>query len=206
MRPSYLALPFILCLTLLSGFAADKRSGRPANSAEHGPSYTADARLQPLVNYREWIFLTSGFDMSYSPRVSGKSAHPMFDNVFVNPEAYHAFLETGTWPDQTMLVLEVRPAESALSINKSGRSQSERPAALEVHVKDASHGGWAFYEFSGNQPAKLISKEASCYSCHGDHGAVDTTFVQFYPTLLPLARKMQTLSGDYRKNPNVHAQ
>ena len=46
--------------------------------------------------------------MSYAPRPAGMQDHSMFDNVFVNPSAYKAFLETGTWPDQTILVLEVR--------------------------------------------------------------------------------------------------
>ncbi len=47
----------------------------------------------------------------------------MFDNVFVNPSSYKAFLETGSWPDQTMLVLELRGAGSNASINKSGTSR-----------------------------------------------------------------------------------
>ncbi len=40
----------------------------------------------------------------------------------------------------------------------------------------------------------MIPQSADCYSCHTAHGAVDTTFVQFYPTLLPIARSKRTLS------------
>jgi len=47
--------------------------------------------------------------MSYSPAM--KMGHHMFDNVFVNPEAYKAFVETGAWPDKTVLFLEVRGAK-----------------------------------------------------------------------------------------------
>jgi hypothetical protein len=43
----------------------------------------------------------------------------------------------------------------------------------------------------------MIPRTANCYSCHQDHGAVDTSFVQFYPTLLPLARAKKTLSAGY---------
>jgi hypothetical protein len=43
----------------------------------------------------------------------------------------------------------------------------------------------------------MISRDSDCYSCHKAHGAVDTTFVQFYPTLLPLANAMGTLSASY---------
>jgi len=123
----------------------------------------------------------------------------MFDNVFVAPEAYRAFLKTGTWPDKSMLVLESRGAESHVSINKAGRSQGQDVMGVEVHLKDESRGGWAFYAFDNATPAKMIPKEASCYSCHQQHAAVDTTFVQFYPTLLPLATKMKTLSDGYLK-------
>ena len=31
------------------------------------------------------------------------------------------------------------------------------------------------------------------------HAAVDTTFVQFYPTLLPIARQKHTLSAEFAK-------
>ena len=69
--------------------------------------YTADAQLKFPEHYREWVYLTAGFDMSYSPDAMQMNHH-MFDNVFVNPEAYKVFAETGTWPDKTMFVLEVR--------------------------------------------------------------------------------------------------
>ena len=58
----------------------------------------------------------------------------------------------------------------------------------------------AFYEFDGDAPAKMIPKEVACYSCHRDHAAVDTTFVQFYPTLLPLAKSKGTLSAAFLKD------
>ena len=44
----------------------------------------------------------------------------------------------------------------------------------------------------------MIPEKADCYACHQSHAAVDTTFVQFYPTLLPLAEAKGTLSATYR--------
>jgi hypothetical protein len=71
---------------------------------------------------------------------------------------------------------------------------------MEVHVKDARlESGWGFYEFTGPGSAKLIKRPASCYQCHEGHGAVDTTFVQFYPTLLGVAKTKGTLSPAYLK-------
>src|SRR5260370_33678314 len=80
--------------------------------------YTSDGRLRFPEHYRNWIYLSSGFDMSYNPGAQAASHHT-FDNVFVNPEAYKAFVETGTWPDNTLLVLESRRAEGKCSINQS---------------------------------------------------------------------------------------
>jgi len=168
-------------------------------ATEEGPNYTANHQLKMPANYREWTFLTAGIDMSYnpSPAMAGRS---MFDNVFVNPTSYKAFLHTGTWPDKTTFVLEIRGAEGPSSINKRGHSQSQEIMGMEVHVKDSTlEGGWGFFEFDGPGSAKLINRPASCYTCHESHGAVDTTFVQFYPTLLDLAKAKRTLSPAYLK-------
>ena len=122
---------------------------------------------------------------------------------FVNPQSYQAFLKTGTWPDKTMLVLEVRGAQSKGSINRAGHFQSTEVMGLEVHVKDEarfkSQGSWAFFGFDGDKPSTMTPASASCYSCHAQHAAVDTTFVQFYPTLLPIAQSHNTLSPTYAK-------
>ena len=163
------------------------------------PAYSADGGLQLPERYREWIYLTTGFDMSYS--ASADTDHHMFDNVFVNPASYRAFLQSGTWPDGTMLVLEVRDARGRGSINRTGHFQDGAPMGLEVHVRDSSHfpDKWAFFSFDGGGSlGKLIPRSADCYSCHAAHAAVDTTFVQFYPTLLPIARGRGTLSSAYK--------
>jgi hypothetical protein len=73
---------------------------------------------------------------------------------------------------------------------------------LEVHVKDEARfpGNWAFFGFDDDgKTGKMIPTTAACYSCHAEHAAVDTTFVQFYPTLLPIAKSKQTLSAAYLK-------
>jgi hypothetical protein len=161
--------------------------------------YTSDGQLQFPEHYRDWVYLTSGFDMSYNPSMQMGDQHT-FDNVFVNPDAYQAFLKTGTWPDHTMLVLEVRDARGKGSINQKGNYQGG-VAGLEVHVKDEARfpGKWAFFGFNEGKTATMIPTSADCYSCHASHAAVDTTFVQFYPTLLPIATGKGTLSTAYLK-------
>ena len=191
----------ILAAALIIAFGVHTTLAQaPAATASDVPHFTQDARLEFPASYREWIYLTSGLNMSYAPRVAGMMNHDMFDNVFVNPLAYKAFLETGTWPDQTMLVLEVRGAGSKASINKSGHFQDSDVMGREVHLKDKRvPGGWAFYGFDEDKPTTPFPHEMDCYKCHEQHGAVDTTFVQFYPTLIKLAEQKGTLSEAYKK-------
>jgi hypothetical protein len=181
-------------LTLVCSIALSDSTGTQVR----GPVYTDDGRLTLPENYREWVYLSSGFDMSYGPMAA--MGHHMFDNVFVEPGAYKAFLATGTWPDKTMLVLEGRRAQDKGSINKAGHYQSTDVMGREVHVKDTAHfpDGWAFFGFDGTKPATMTPRTAVCYSCHRDHAAVDNTFVQFYPTLLPIATAKDTLSAAYK--------
>jgi len=174
-------------------------SPQTKTAQKHTPLYTQDGELRLPADYREWVYLSSGFDMSYNPDM--QMDHHMFDNVFVNPEAWRAFQSTGKWPDKTLLVLELRRAEGKGSINQKGNFQAET-MRIEVHVKDESRfkGKWAFFGFSGDdKTSKMTPLTEDCYSCHADHGAVDTTFVQFYPTLKPIAQQKKTLEDAYRK-------
>ena len=190
----------LLCLTALL-MAQDAPKAAPGANSSNAPAYTADGRLVWPSNYREWIYLTTGMDMDYNPELAMTMDHSMFDNVFVNPEAYKAFVATGTWPDKTMLVLEGRMAANKGSINKKGHYQTSDIMVRSIHIKDESHfpGKWAFVGFGDDNVGKTIPKEAVCYSCHEQHGAVDTTFVQFYPTLLEIAQKKGTLAPNYLK-------
>lgn len=170
----------ILALAACVAAAGSWAAGAPARAADI--SFDAAGRLLRPVDYREWIYLSSGFDMSYTARTD--AGHSMFDNVFVNRSAYDAFRRSGHWPDGTILVLEVRGAESMGSINKAGHFQSREVMGLEAHVKDARiPGGWGFYAFEDKPVATRLPHTEDCYACHEKHGAVDTTFVQFYPTL-----------------------
>lgn len=161
------------------------------------PQYTSDGQLKLPANYREWIYLTSGLGMTYGFVESAANTvmGERFDNVFVTPQAYKAFLATGTWPDKTMFIMEVRWSASKGSINKGGHYQ-EGLVGMEAHVKDESRfpGKWEFFGFGSTaQTGKPQGAKSSCQTCHATNGAVDNTFVQFYPTLLPVAKAKGTL-------------
>jgi len=172
-----------------------------AAAIAQAPQYNADNRLAVPADYREWVFLSSSLDLNYNTAVPGTAAGlSLLDNVFVNPQAYKVFARTGVWPDKTIFVKENRIAASAGSISKSGKFQTA-VASMELHVKDEARfpGKWAFFVSDGKAPASRVPMTADCYSCHEQHGAVDTTFVQFYPTLLEIAKTKGTLSPGYVK-------
>jgi hypothetical protein len=200
MLRAFAVLLMAVLLVLTIPRATESLRAQNVTRNPHEPHYTADGRMEPPADYRQWIFLSSGVDMSYNPRTMA-AGHSMFDNVFVNPEAYKAFVESGAWPDKTVLVLEVRGAQTKGSINHTGHFQTADLMGVEVHVKDEARfpGKWAFFGFDDDKPAKMIPTTAECYSCHAKNAAVDTTFVQFYPTLLDIAKKKNTLSPAYLK-------
>ena len=186
-------------LACAAGAAGAQPAAAPpahGNSASLAASYTEDGKLRMPSDYREWIFLSSGLDMSYSESPS-MADHSMFDNVFADPASYRSFVRTGRWPEGTMLLMETRGASEKGSINRHGRYQAGGVMGVEVHVKDSKRfaGGWAFFGFEGAEPAKARPASEACYSCHLEHGAVDTTFVQFYPTLLEIATQKGTLAA-----------
>lgn len=185
----------VLLLASIALALAGLRQGATASSVPaDGPRYTSDGKLVFPRGYREWVFLSSGMDMSYAKGAATGNMH-MFENVFVNAAAYEAFVKTGTWPDKTTLVTEFRDAQGKGSINRSGRFQADL-MGFDVHVKDVKRfrGAWGFYGFGpADKASPLIPATAACYTCHSAHAAVDTTFVQFYPTLLPIAKRMGTL-------------
>jgi hypothetical protein len=195
----YLLVAGVVALTVSlqaqqpSGLAAPK----PGNEerAAVGPQFTAGGELIRPSDFREWMFVTSGLGMTYN-QPTGAARTPNFTNVWVNPSSYRAFMKTGQWPDKTMFILEVRASTSAGSINKGGHFQSNL-VVVEASVKDEARfpGKWAYFDFGRDMKPQVaaLPRTERCYACHTDNGAVDNTFVQFYPTLLEVATKMGTV-------------
>jgi hypothetical protein len=188
----------LVCLTAAALIAA------PETAIEYAP----DGQVRFPVDYRQWVYLSSGVGMTYGPvGQTGRMGPPMFDNVFVTPESYRTFLKTGHWPDKTMFVLEVRTSESHASINKDGHFQTD-VMGIEAEVRDTSAktGEWTFYSFDDRKPSarttgRAIGRDASCYACHGTNTAVENTFVQFYPELYDVAVKKGTLNPKFKPLP-----
>jgi hypothetical protein len=152
--------------------------------------YTKGGEFVLPMDYRNWPFLSSGLGMTYS---NSPIQNLRFSNVFVNTKAFKAFLRKGQWPDKTVLITEDR-ASSTHPSNRDGRFQTNI-TFWEAHVKDSSRGGWSCYIIlKTSTSAKPQPESAGCLACHVKNGATETTFVQFYPTLIEAAKR----AGNYR--------
>ncbi len=191
--------PLVLTLMVMAAFIVSRPSrGLPAASAGDGPQFTADGKLVRPADYRRWIYVSSGFGMSYTQRPDDMQ---MFTNVFVKPAAYDYYLANGQWPDKTMFVLEIYGSTSQGSINKHGSYQKEL-IGLDVEVKDQARfpDKWAYFNFEGgeNSASAIAPSQNACWKCHEQNAAVEHSFVQFYPDLLKVAKAKNTIK------PGVH--
>jgi hypothetical protein len=185
--PAVKPSPLLVTLAAAAGCLAIAMAATAQPAPADPLAYAADGKLVAPKDYREWIYLSSGLDMTYGPAGPPPGQHA-FDNVFVDPAAYRGFVKTGAWPDKTVMVLEIRNTAQDLSINKAGHVQTG-VRAVELHVKDSAKGGWAFYSVNNAGQTNRFREGSSCHTCHEGSAAVDTTFVQFYPTLIPVAQK-----------------
>jgi hypothetical protein len=187
----------LMAVALAIVTAAVAGDSTAVDSSDSGARFNAAGGLIRPIDYRAWPTIGSGLNMAYGPIRQDAQARPPFTNVFVNPDAYRAFLKSGTWPEGSLFILEIR---SSVPVNNSatgnnGYFQGD-VIGIEAEVKGTQRftGGWAFFNFSADKGAGVqIPTGASCYSCHAKNGAVENTFVQFYPVLRDVAKERGTL-------------
>lgn len=181
----------LICGTLLKAASSD-------DSSSDRPQYAGNNELLRPGDYRSWVFLSSGFGMTYNPMAGG---HDMFTNVFVPQWAYREFLASGKWPEKTMFVVEERGGDSKISINQHGHYQTTDLMGIGVEVKDSSHfpEKWAYFNFDETTKSAAANPKEGCFQCHDAHAAVEHSFVQFYPTLKPVAQKFGTYNAEREK-------
>ena len=186
-----------LAVVFISWGALLKAATREGSQSDH-PEYAANNELLRPGEYRDWVFLSSGFGMTYNPLAGG---HDMFTNVFVPQWAYQEFLKSGKWPEKTMFVVEERGGDTKISINQHGHYQTTDLMGIGVEVKDSSHfpEKWAYFNFEETTKSAAANPKGGCFQCHGAHATVEHTFVQFYPTLKPVAQKFGTYNAEREK-------
>ena len=148
-----------------------------------GAAYAASpekASVAYPTGYRKWAFVKSM--VIYSDK------HPLFaefgglHHVYANAEAMRALVKGGTFPDGSVLVLDLLEAK-----DESGAWVEGSRKLVGVMEKDRARfkatGGWGFEAFKGDSQTERTVTDASaqCFTCHQKQRDNDFVFSGYLP-------------------------
>lgn len=195
-----------VCALLIVAMVAGTVASLDSVSAEKSelanmvtPQYDKDGALLLPTDFRKWVFVGSSLGLSYFGEEK-EIAEQLFHHIYMQPEAYDTYVETGKFPEKTMLVMENYSAGSKDNNTAKGVVEGretfgtmhgqfeDKRVGLEVALKDSEtfEDGWAYFNFSARDELKPAAKafpKAACWNCHNSHGADDNVFIQYYPVL-----------------------
>ena len=133
--------------------------------------------------YRQWVFVGSSLGLNY-----GSSPSDTFNHVYIDPVAYKEYARTGTFPEGTVMILELLTAETKQEPQLHGTIEVDFDL-LEASVKDSVRfpgKGWGYYDFGQPEapdPTAVPNPPGNCWRCHDQKAVTDHVFTQFYPIL-----------------------
>lgn len=189
-------IPILAILVLFFQDGTTENKHGSAINQMQKPSYDDEGRLLRPVGYEKWVVVGTSIGLSYSDGDKADPTNPgTFHNVYLQPEAFDHYVQTGEFPEQTVFVVtnnKSRPANTKGAVSRRGFVAS--PASgVEVAIKDTKRfpDGWAYFMFHdspGKTKLEAIHAERAfdrkdCYDCHAEHGAHDNVFTQYYSVL-----------------------
>jgi hypothetical protein len=198
----------VVTFSLLAGlalYADEKAAIEPEASAARKmqePAYDQDGRLLRPSGYEKWVVVGTSIGLGYSDGDKNDPKNPgTFHNVYLQPEAFDHYVQTGEFPEQTVFIVtnnKSRPANTKGSVSRKGFVASPT-SGLEVAVKDTVRfpDGWAYFMFHDTpekaKPETVHAERAfdrkDCFDCHAEHGADDNVFTQYYSVLTEARQK-----------------
>jgi hypothetical protein len=140
--------------------------------------------------YRSWVHAYTAWESITTTILDGTvTKTPEFHSVYVEPNTYRTFMETGKWPEGSLMVKEF----SSASIDpnncdgppaypcKFGSSTVIFPQGhmgMGVMLKDSKRypsepGGWVYFSYGHRAPSyepfSPVRDRAQCAQCHIDH-------------------------------------
>jgi cytochrome c len=118
-----------------------------------------------------------------------------FHDVYTQPEVVKAFLETGQFPDGTVLIKEIRKISSR-TLTTGPALWASDTAVWFVMIKDTKGRfkgnvnwgegwGWALFEAPNRNIDTSKGYLQSCLPCHVPAKQTDWVYIEGYPTLRP---------------------
>jgi hypothetical protein len=159
------------------------------DSKKYEATFTADGELIRPSGWREWVFV--GSPLTPNSLNGGEAAFPEFHSVYIDPDSWAHWKETGEFREGTMLAKELTLVGATAATSGIGFFNGDLQG-FEIAHKDSgrypeSSGGWAYYSF-GHQPEPYSDTTAAmpiaaCAACHTAAAAYDMVFTQYYPIL-----------------------
>ncbi|MEZ8081477.1 cytochrome P460 family protein [Enterovibrio norvegicus] len=149
-----------------------------------------DGALERPTGYREWVYV--GTPVTPNDMNNGKAAFPEHHNVYIDPESWTHWKETGEFRDGTIIIKELVDVGSKAAVSGAGYFQGHF-IGLEATIKSKKvnpnePGNWSYYSFSTPDHSSLTETAtafpaAACNACHAAAAADDFVFTQYYPVL-----------------------
>ena len=166
-----------------------------------------DGQLERPTGYREWVYV--GTPVTPNDMNDGKAAFPEHHNVYIDPDSWAHWKETGEFREGTILMKELVSVGTKAAVSGNGYFQGDY-IGLEATIKSKKHfpdepGNWAYYSFSTPDHKTLATEAkafpaASCNGCHAAAAADDWVFTQFYPVLRAGKAAGEEGTGGMRSN------
>jgi len=158
--------------------------------------FDSDGKMKLPTGYRRWVFV--GAPLTPNALNNGQAGFPEYHHVYVEEKNVDAYLQTGSFPEGTVIVKELTRVLNPTFPDGSRTEPSGRGYfngeynGIDVTVKDskkfAKTNGWGFFTFGHHPlPYAETAAESSVTECAGCHIAnvaqTDMTWIQFYPLL-----------------------
>lgn len=152
------------------------------------PAFTADGELERPMGYREWVYV--GTPLTPNELNPPEAPFPEFHSVYIHPDDWAHWKETGQFPDGTVMVKELALVGSTQAVSGNGYFMGEF-SGLEATIKDSQRyadepGYWAYFTFGHSYPLAETAPAqpaGACNTCHQVSAADDWVFTQYYPVL-----------------------
>ncbi|NKB57927.1 MAG: chain A cytochrome P460 [Alphaproteobacteria bacterium] len=170
-------------------------AAKAASDSDWGPKWADNGNLILPVGYHEWVFV--GSPLTPNALNDGKAGFPEYHNVYIQPQAYSIYKETGTFPEGTIMLKELQLTQPGENEDGSRSEVSGRgyfPAArngIDIAVKDSKRfsesKNWGYFNFGHHAPpykaTAAAAPVANCAQCHIDNATKDMVFTKFYAIL-----------------------
>ena len=159
------------------------------DTQQYDAEFTATGELVRPSGWREWIFV--GSPLTPNAQNGGEAPFPEFHTVYIDPESWEHYKDTGEFRNGTMFAKELTLVGDTAATSGIGYFNGEQQG-FEIAHKDterysADSDGWAYYTF-GHKPEPYNDTTAAmpiaaCAACHTAAAAEDMVFTQYYTIL-----------------------